>query len=456
MHFALSRPHGGAGPDGLRDSIELEQKLGLMRPPLALVMSGVLWQVYGPASAGIWLAGALIAEFFAYIIARRAIDGAPAWRLGYRGIGVVTSVIWSLFGVLLWMSGSEAGRLAALCNLFGIALYAVMVCHHDWRQLSLLLAPPCLTLLALLVGHADGASALLTLGPSLGLILVVCVVAYVCHDTYRKLAAAQATLQNERDLLEQRVIERTEELAAATARAEAANTAKSQFLANMSHELRTPLNAIINYAEIVEEDVVHVAPASASADLGRIRTAGRHLLGLITDVLDVSNMDAMRIVRAETDVTALLRETVEGVRGDAERNNNTLLVDIGDGLGALWTDPTRLRQCVRNLLSNACKFTHDGRVRLVARREGDMLSVSVADTGVGISAQQMETLFQPFVQADNSNTRHFGGAGLGLVITRRLADLLGGAVTAQSKPGEGAVFTLKVPIVAAPANRAAA
>lgn len=173
MHFALSRPHGGAGPDGLRDSIGLELKLGLMRPPLALVMSGVLWQVYGLASAGIWLAGALIAEFFAYIIARRAIDGPPVWRMGYRGIGIVTSVIWSLFGVLLWMSGSEAGRLAALCNLFGIALYAVMVCHHDWRQLSLLLAPPCLTLLALLIGHADGAGALLTLGPSLGLILAL-------------------------------------------------------------------------------------------------------------------------------------------------------------------------------------------------------------------------------------------------------------------------------------------
>lgn len=230
-----------------------------------------------------------------------------------------------------------------------------------------------------------------------------------------------------------------------------ASLAKSQFLASMSHELRTPLNAIIGYAEMLQEDASDNGDAAAIQDLARILTAARHLLVLIGEIVDLSKIEAGRVDVAP--VRFMLDELIQEVMGTmrplAEQNRNVLRLDLRTPDLELNTDATKVRQCVLNFLSNACKFTTDGEIVIeVERRElhgVPQVYVSVADTGIGMSDEQMSRLFQPFVQADPSITRQYGGTGLGLTITRRLAQLLGGDVAVQSELGGGATFTLHLP-----------
>ena len=237
---------------------------------------------------------------------------------------------------------------------------------------------------------------------------------------------------------------------AARASAESANRAKSQFVANMSHELRTPLNAIIGYAEILTEDSEDRGDNSAIADLQRINMSARHLLALINDILDLSKIEAgrMDVLAAPADPMAIADEALDTAEPLAKKNANRLeskLADIGEG----FLDAQKLRQCLLNLLSNACKFTKNGEVRLTMHGEefdgAARLVFTVADTGIGMSDEEMERLFQPFEQANNTVSRQFGGTGLGLMITRRMAQMMGGDVSVTSAPGKGATFTLWVP-----------
>lgn len=248
--------------------------------------------------------------------------------------------------------------------------------------------------------------------------------------------------------LEKRVEERTAQLAVATRRAQAANRAKTMFLANMSHELRTPLNAVIGYAEIVEEDITSGETAQSVADLGRIRNAAKHLLAMITEVLDFSRIETgkMELQPVNFDLRALLEAAMDDVRLVAAANRTECRVSVAPSIVNVYADETRVRQCVLNLLSNAAKFTHDGVVSLAAGpcRIGGApgVEIVVRDTGKGIAPDDLKRLFQPFVQVDNSKTRTHEGAGLGLVITRRLARAMGGDVIATSKPGKGSSFKL--------------
>jgi len=242
------------------------------------------------------------------------------------------------------------------------------------------------------------------------------------------------------------------ELLKARRDAEAANTAKSQFLAHMSHELRTPLNAIIGYSEMVEEEVADVGHPELAPDLQKIRSAGRHLLALINDILDLSKIEAGKLeLFVETfDVRDTIRDVSTTIRPLVEKNGNRLEIRCGEGLGAMHSDLIKVRQTLLNLLSNACKFTDHGTVTLTAAREanGDgaaWMVFSVADTGIGMTPEQMAKLFAAFSQADASTARRYGGTGLGLAITRRFCQMMGGDVQVASETGKGSTFTVRLP-----------
>ena len=248
------------------------------------------------------------------------------------------------------------------------------------------------------------------------------------------------------------VSDSVEALARARHVADDANLAKSQFLANMSHELRTPLNAIIGYTEILREDAEVAGEKGVLQDLNRILTAAKHLQGLINEILDLSKIEAGRVEVAATtfDPAEMIDELAATMAPLAAANRNAIALRRPTPEGFAVTDATKLRQCVLNLLSNACKFTCDGHIEITYERrqyEGaEHMFIMVRDTGIGMSGEHMARLFQPFVQAHPSITQQYGGTGLGLTITRRLAQLLGGDVDVSSTLGEGAVFTLHVPL----------
>jgi signal transduction histidine kinase len=220
----------------------------------------------------------------------------------------------------------------------------------------------------------------------------------------------------------------------------------------MSHELRTPLNAIIGYSEMLKEDAAATGRASDIADHDRIITAAGSLLTLINDLLDISKAEAGRIVLkiADFTVTDLIERVVGTVDHLARAKGNRITVEIAPNVGPTRSDEFRLGQCLINLLSNAAKFTEQGEIRLSVRREADQLVFVIADTGIGISHEQMGRLFQPFVQAEAATAHAHGGAGLGLAITRELARMLGGDVNVESALGKGSTFTLHVAAEFAP------
>lgn len=246
--------------------------------------------------------------------------------------------------------------------------------------------------------------------------------------------------------LEERVQARTAELELARQRAEDANVAKSRFLANMSHELRTPLNAVIGYAEIVEEDLGAGDTTLCAQDLARIRGSALHLLHLINEVLDLSKIEAGRLTLAVSSVPVaeLAQDVIETILPVAARNGTICGIELDGDPGEIRTDHSRLRQCLLNLLSNAAKFTRDGQIILRASVADGVAQFQIRDTGIGISPEDLGRLFKPFVQLDSSETRAFDGSGLGLVITRQIAQALGGDVSVESEPGRGSVFTLTV------------
>ena len=240
-------------------------------------------------------------------------------------------------------------------------------------------------------------------------------------------------------------------LSAAKEAAEAANRAKSAFLANMSHELRTPLSAVIGYSEMMEEEVEDMGEQGLLTDLGKIKSNARHLLSLINDVLDLSKIEANRMdtFAEDVEVAALVEGVAETVGTLVEQKNNVLVIEVEPGVGAMHTDVVKLRQCLFNLLSNASKFTENGRITLQAHREGELgdavLVYRVSDTGIGMTEEQLAKLFQRFAQADETTTRKFGGTGLGLALTRAFSRLLGGDISVESTIGVGTSFTLRLP-----------
>jgi signal transduction histidine kinase len=239
---------------------------------------------------------------------------------------------------------------------------------------------------------------------------------------------------------------------------ETASRHKSDFLANMSHELRTPLNAIIGYSEMLMEEAADLDRRDFIPDLQKIRASGKHLLALINDILDLSKIEAGKIeLSPETfDIAGLIADVASTVQPLIEKNVNVLTINRAVDLGAMYADITKVRQILYNLLSNACKFTEHGTITLNAvRQHADgtgWLLLSVHDTGIGMTDEQMARLFQPFSQADIQTARKYGGTGLGLVITRRFCEMMGGEIKVASEWGRGTVFTVKIPLSTSTGN----
>jgi signal transduction histidine kinase len=277
-----------------------------------------------------------------------------------------------------------------------------------------------------------------------------------------------ATSLNE---LIQRVAEYTEDLHEAKVAAEAANRSKSAFLANMSHELRTPLNAIINYSEMLQEDAQDSGSEDFLPDLEKIQTAGKHLLDMISDILDISKIEAghVTLYLENFDVATMIEEVMTTAQPLVEKKGNALALKTKGELGTMYADQPKVRQILLNLLSNAAKFTESGVItigieRIQTQRKKStkykknndetlsaptynypILIFQVSDTGIGMTEEQLEQIFKPFIQADASTTRKYGGTGLGLTISQRLCQILGGEISVESQDGKGSTFTVRLP-----------
>ena len=265
----------------------------------------------------------------------------------------------------------------------------------------------------------------------------------VAHETQRQNSQQLAALVDQLRLTQRR--------------AEDATRAKSDFLASMSHELRTPLNAIILYSELLQEVAEDDGANTQSiTDLQKIQSAGKHLLALINGILDLSKIEAgkMTLSRESFDVGEMIDDLLDTVGPLVRKNNNTLTVRCGDGVGTMSADLMKTRQILINLLSNAGKFTRDGAVTVDVNRRADgaqvFMEFTVSDTGVGMTPVQAEKIFEAFTQADVTTTRQYGGTGLGLALVSRFCELMKGSVSVESRPGEGSRFTVRLPLEAAP------
>ena len=273
-------------------------------------------------------------------------------------------------------------------------------------------------------------------------------------DEFSEIAGAFNRMGDHLGSAQEELRQRHRDLEALTHEAQAANRAKSQFLANMSHELRTPMNAIIGYSEMLTDAAEDFGMPQFIPDLSKIRTAGKQLLALISDILDLSKIEAGKVELhfEDFDIRELVDEVTTVGQPLAARNSNRLIVRVPDNAGKMRSDLTRVRQVLFNLLSNACKFTEAGTVQMIVetvlRDGGDCILFRVIDSGIGMTPAQAAKVFEVFAQADSSTTRKYGGTGLGLAITRKLCEMLGGDVELESEPGKGSTFTVRLPRLA--------
>ena len=450
------RRRADASRSGLSDQGEVIEEYRsetvalLVRVSVALSLTLCALHVVEYARQPVWTLLSLAILFFASL---------PAWWVALRslrrgalaiGARVYLAAMLTMMGAgfLLSPEGFVHVYTAGLCVVVMVATYLEDGLQAaGWAALGVLVFITALTgrLLLPLPGIEFGlfGSILAFAVPTFAIASIVILGAITNRHLRRALYLSE---------LSKREIRRSnDKLARATAAAEAANAAKSQFLANMSHELRTPLNAVIGYSELLAEDARDAGQTGILADLERIRSAGTHLMGLINNILDLSKIEAGKesLLLERFDVAAMIDGLVTTMEPIALRSSNKIVTELADDLGLALLDEVKLRQALVNLIGNACKFTDHGVITVRGRRERgpsvDWIELAVIDTGIGISEADQGAIFELFAQADNSSTRRFEGTGLGLTLTRRFCEMMGGSITVTSQPGQGSTFTIRLP-----------
>ena len=415
----------------------------------------VMWDVVPRSSAYLWSAFLLVHQavrIIHYRRYRRANPGPAAsrrWGRLYIGATVTAGFIWGSAGIVFYVPDSSLHQAYLCLILFGIASLTIptlsIFAVAFYPMVVLALTPFIVKAFASGDPHQAG----------LAIPLIIVLVAAITFG-HRLNRMVDESIRRRFDNLN--LIAIAEQ---ARGEAEAGSRAKSQFLAMMSHELRTPLNAIIGYSELMTRYPARFQTASAQEPLARVLRAGRHLLNIINDLLDVAKIEAgkLSLVYGSVAIPPVLEEVVETTKGMAEQNRLVVSTTCAPDLAPVRTDRKRLFQVLLNLVSNACKFTKDGRVDLTVSlaEEGGQrwLEIAVSDTGIGIAPEQITSIFQDFTQGDAATQQKFGGTGLGLAISRRLCRMMGGSLTAVSETGRGSTFTLRLPAGADAAEAAA-
>jgi signal transduction histidine kinase/ActR/RegA family two-component response regulator len=422
-------------------------------PGLVIVGLLVLSHFYGlgqPQPAWLWMLLALTTLVWPHVAYFWARDSADTKTAELRNLlidcaligGWTAAIHFSLFPTALMISAITTSCLSVAGGRFTI-----------WAVASL-----CLGIVAVgaFIGlRVEPDASILTTSLSIaGTFAYTSIFGIHSHVQTRRVIQAKKELAKQNRQIQQQydIIERALQSAIeAGQRAEAANEAKSAFLANMSHELRTPLNAILGYSEMLAEEAQASGNADIVPDLEKIQTAGRHLLGLINNVLDLSKIEAgkMKLYLETFDIAPIVREAAVTLEPLLSKRGNRLEVICPKDIGHLRGDVTKVRQVLLNLLSNANKFTEKGTITLEVQREtradGQWVLFHARDTGIGMTPEQLAKLFQAFTQADARTTREYGGTGLGLAISQKLSRLMGGKITAESAPGVGSTFTVQLP-----------
>jgi len=405
----------------------------------------VMWNtVSRPILLG-WGAALAIHQAFRMVNYRRYLAANPDpaashyWGRLYILATTIAGCIWGSAGILFYVPESTLSQVYLCLILFGIASLTIptlsLFAPAFYPLVVLVLLPFIVRLLS--SGHVEQIA-----------LAVPLIIALVLAITFGRRINRLIDESIRHAFENQALIEIAQR---ARLEAEQSSRAKSQFLATMSHELRTPLNAIIGYSELMTQHPGRYATEKAKDPLERILRAGRHLLNLINDLLDMAKIEAGKTSfrYEDVDVAALIRDAVETTRSLAEQTGNTVAVHSPAGLPLLRTDPKRLTQVFLNLLSNACKFTERGRVDIsIAPKlidDRNWIEIAVADTGVGIEREQLDRLFEDFSQGDEAAQRKFGGTGLGLAISRRICRAMGGDLTVVSEPGKGSIFIARLP-----------
>ena len=408
-----------------------------MFSPVRLLMGVLLFVLMGLGVgwlvSGVWTAGVLLLEFPFRAVTRpmargEALSRSGAWACFITYAATITA--WSAGGAILWASPNPACQLAGAAFFAGHLLY--LETHHGRSLGALIPALPALLLPAvapLAVPHYHGVDQVLVETTLLAVVLHASISIWASFRDARELQGAIAAMTR------------------AVEEAKSASRAKSAFLATMSHEIRTPLNGVLGMAQAIAAR--RRLPADLRAQAGVIKASGEGLLAILNDILDLSRVEAgkLELEAIAFDLAALAdgaRQTFEPL---AKEKGVAIELEVGEGVaGAYLGDPTRVRQILHNLISNALKFTEAGRIVVGLARGEDGVRITVRDSGVGIAPEALARLFAKFEQADASTTRRYGGAGLGLSICRELAELMGGSIAAESTPGQGATFTVSLPL----------